>query len=70
MKEAIPTTLNERQMCDVLGISPKTAQAWRHNGRGPSWYRLGRRLVRYRAEDVTAFIEDGRVSALPGRLKA
>ncbi len=68
--QEIPTTLNEKQLCDVLGISPKTAQSWRHKGRGPAWQRLGSRLVRYRTEDVTAFLEDGRVSALPGRLKA
>ena len=65
--QQIPKTLNEKQLCEVLGISPKTAQAWRHNGRGPSWYRLGPRLVRYREEDVVAFLEGGRVEALPGR---
>jgi len=66
MKE-IPKTLNEKQMCEVLGISPKTAQAWRHTGRGPAWHRLGKRLVRYRAEDVTAFLDGGRIEAVPGR---
>ena len=67
MKEEVPTTLNEKQMCNVLGISPKTAQSWRHNGRGPTWHRLGKRLVRYRAEDVTAFLDGGRIEAVPGR---
>ena len=67
MKENFPI-LDEKQMCEVLGISPKTAQSWRHAGRGPTWYRLGTRLVRYRAEDVTAFLEGGRVSALSGRI--
>ena len=62
-----PATLNEKQLCDFLGISPKTAQAWRHNGRGPAWHRLGKRLVRYREEDVMAFINKGRVEAVPGR---
>jgi len=68
--QEIPTTLNEKQLCEVLGISPKTAQAWRHTGRGPSWHRLGSRLVRYRAEDVTAFLEGGRIEALPGKVAA
>lgn len=45
-------TLNEKQLCEALGISPKTAQAWRHQGRGPAWYRLGKRLVRYDVADV------------------
>ena len=64
----IPTNLNEKQLCEVLGISPKTAQAWRHEGRGPAYYKLGTRLVRYREEDVLAFIEKGRVEALPGEV--
>lgn len=57
----------EKQMCKGLGISQKTAQAWRAKGEGPAWYRLGTRLVRYREEDVMAFIEKGRVEAVPGR---
>lgn len=65
--QEIPKNLNEKQMCEALGISPKTAQSWRHNGRGPAWYRLGKRLVRYRAEDVTAFLEGGRIEAVAGR---
>lgn len=68
--QEIPTSLDEKQLSNTLGISIKTAQSWRQKGIGPAWYRLGKRLVRYRAEDVTAFIENGRVSALPGRLKA
>lgn len=67
MTQDIPTTLNEKQLAEVLGISPKTAQAWRHNGRGPAWYRLGKRLVRYRAEDVTAFLDGGRIESVGGR---
>ncbi|MFH7326669.1 helix-turn-helix transcriptional regulator [Desulfurivibrio sp. C05AmB] len=57
----IPDSFDEKQLCQVLGISPKTAQSWRHKGRGPAWYRMGRRLVRYRAEDVQSWMEQGRV---------
>jgi predicted DNA-binding transcriptional regulator AlpA len=58
---SLPPALNEKQLCQILGISPKTAQSWRHQGRGPTWYRLGKRLVRYDAADVLAWKERGRV---------
>jgi predicted DNA-binding transcriptional regulator AlpA len=57
----IKQIIDEQQMCDILGISPKTAQSWRLSGDGPSWYKLGKRLVRYRTEDVVSFFEAGLV---------
>lgn len=63
----ITAIMDEKMMCAVLGISPKTAQAWRHNGCGPVFYRCGSRLIRYKFEDVKAFLESGRIEALTGR---
>jgi excisionase family DNA binding protein len=40
--------------CDV-----KTLQAWRSRGGGPPFVKVGR-LVRYRAEDVKAWVESRR----------
>lgn len=39
-----------------LGLSPHTLEAWRKNGGGPRFVKL-RNAVRYRPEDLDAFIE-------------
>jgi hypothetical protein len=44
---------------DVIGDRPKLAQ-WRHKGIGPSYYKLGRKIV-YRGEDLNAWAEANRV---------
>jgi excisionase family DNA binding protein len=53
-----PQLLTQEQVAQRLGIKPATLQIWRVTGR----YRLPfvkcGRLVRYREEDVCAFIEN------------
>ena len=39
-----------------LGVPPRTLANWRYLGRGPAFLRVGRH-VRYRAADVTAWVE-------------
>lgn len=41
----------------VLGVSPRTLEDWRLRGGGPQFRKLGRRIVRYLAEDLAAFVE-------------
>jgi predicted DNA-binding transcriptional regulator AlpA len=48
-----PITLAER-----LGISLRTVQSMRTDGRGPEWYRAGRRNVRYEFEAVEHWIAE------------
>lgn len=43
----------------LLGDREKLAQ-WRHKGRGPAFYRLGRKIV-YRGSDLNAWAEAHRV---------
>ncbi len=43
----------------LLGDREKLAQ-WRHKGRGPAFYRLGRKIV-YRGSDLNAWAEAQRV---------
>lgn len=50
--------LNQDQAAEVLGVSPRTLESWRYNGGGPRFYKLGQ-AVRYRAEDLDAWIEAG-----------
>ena len=43
----------------LIGSREKLAQ-WRHRGVGPSFYRLGRKII-YRGSDLNAWIEANRV---------
>ena len=50
---------------DQLRTSPETVRYWRHEGKGPRSFKVGRRVL-YAAADVEAFIAEargGRVSA-------
>ena len=53
---------NQKQLSKVLGISEKTAEAWRFYGKGPAYIKVSNRCIRYRAKDVMGYIEDQRVS--------
>jgi len=53
--------LNERQAAEMIGCSVALTRKWRRLGEGPSYCKIGR-LVRYRAEDINAFLEANRVT--------
>jgi predicted DNA-binding transcriptional regulator AlpA len=48
--------LNPQQVADILGISVETLNVWRATKRYPLKYVKSGRLVRYRPQDVEAFI--------------
>ncbi len=43
--------LNERQAAERLGVRVQTMRNWRHLGKGPAYYKIGR-TVRYGDEHV------------------
>lgn len=47
--------LDTPDAAEVLGVSPRTMEDWRWRGGGPEWFKVGKRLVRYRLEDLMAF---------------
>jgi predicted DNA-binding transcriptional regulator AlpA len=51
--------LTPAECADLFQVSERTLAYWRYEHRGPRWIKLGQKLVRYRREDVTAFIEKG-----------
>lgn len=53
--------LTESEAAARLGLKVATLRAWRHQGRGPAYVRLGR-AVRYLATDVDDFIQSNRHS--------
>ena len=56
MTEPLLTT---SEAATYLGTSPRTLEDWRLRGGGPMYRKVGRRLVRYRAADLEAFVENG-----------
>ena len=49
--------LTTAQVADMTGISAATLRWWRHIGStGPASFVLGKKAVRYREEDVTAWL--------------
>jgi hypothetical protein len=56
---ALPRLVGELEAAQILGLSVKTLRRWRFAGRGPAFHKLGS-CVRYRLDDLAAFIEAGR----------
>ncbi|TWA69762.1 AlpA family transcriptional regulator [Azospirillum baldaniorum] len=54
--------LNEEEAAALLNLAPKTLTRWRWKGVGPAFVKVGARAVRYREEDLQAFLEAGRQS--------
>ncbi len=48
--------LHEKDAARLLNASPRTLQAWRVKGVGPTFIRIGR-TIRYQASDLKAWIE-------------
>jgi predicted DNA-binding transcriptional regulator AlpA len=46
--------LSENELAQRWGISPKTLQRWRSEGRGPHYYKLSKRVT-YPLETVTEY---------------
>ena len=57
--------LNERETADFLNCSVAALRRWRQEGRGPSYYRVGK-LIRYGSGDIEAYLESQRVETNQG----
>jgi predicted DNA-binding transcriptional regulator AlpA len=56
-----PQPLTENEAALRLGLKVATLRAWRHQGRGPVYVRLGR-AVRYLAVDIDEYLNSNRHS--------
>lgn len=56
-KAAAGYLLTDNEVAALLGASLQTVRNWRWRGEGPRFVKLGGRMVRYRPDDVQAFIE-------------
>lgn len=53
-----PLLMNENEAAELLGFSVRTLQTWRFRGGGPQFIRVSSRCIRYRREDLEAWIEE------------
>lgn len=50
--------LTEKEVAKMTGFSIRTLQSWRTRGGGPRFVKISARCVRYRIEDVEAWIDE------------
>jgi hypothetical protein len=55
--------LTPAQAAGQLGVSEGVLERWRGTGDGPRFARLSRKTIRYRTEDLAAFVENRVVSS-------
>lgn len=51
--------LTTQELAEDLRTSPETVRYWRHVGKGPKSFKVGRRVL-YAREDVERFIAEAR----------
>ena len=51
--------LKDTEAADVMSLSVKTLRNWRWRGEGPPFVVVGRRSVRYRQDDIDAYLAAG-----------
>jgi predicted DNA-binding transcriptional regulator AlpA len=49
--------LRQEEAAELLGLSPRTLEAWRVRGGGPRYVSRGRRWVRYRPSDLAEWLD-------------
>lgn len=57
----ITPPLRTNDLVALFGIPEPTWRGWRHEGKGPRWYKLGS-IVIYDKEDVQAWVEEQKTS--------
>ena len=56
-----PRWINEKQTSKITGMALQTLRNWRFKGVGPPYSKVGR-AVRYRLDEIVAFMERKKVS--------
>lgn len=57
LRTNIPDLLTSAEAATIIGVSNETMFRWRKDGMGPKYVQPTPRVVRYRREDVLAFLE-------------
>jgi excisionase family DNA binding protein len=56
--------LTTAEVAELLKVSPRTLKQWRHEQRGPKYYVLGPRAVRYKRADLIRWQQRFRIDPL------
>lgn len=59
MRDTEALVLTEAKAAEALGLSPRTLQRWRVEGRGPAFLKLGKRVA-YTDADLRKYVESSR----------
>ena len=62
----MPKYLTTQEVADTLRTSPETVRYWRHVGKGPASFKVGRAVL-YELADVEAYIEEAKREAAAHR---
>lgn len=57
--------LSTAEVAKWIGVSENTMRFWRWDGRGPKWFKIGAKIVKYRESDVVAWINEQYDAANP-----
>ena len=49
--------MTPRETAELLNVPLRTLQYWRDTKQGPAYLRISPKIIRYRREDVSAFLE-------------
>lgn len=60
----MPEYLVTKELADLLRVPAETVRYWRHVGKGPRSFKIGRSVL-YAREDVEQFIAASRAGAEP-----
>lgn len=58
----MPTYMTMSEVAEMLRTSPETVRYWRHIGKGPRSFKVGRRVL-FDQQDVVAWVEGQRAAS-------
>ena len=58
MSEKIECLLTQKQAAAYFGCTTCLLRKWRRLGKGPTFVKISRKFIRYRIEDLDAFLAD------------
>lgn len=57
VRVAVPVLLKQSMVAELTGLAESTLKKYRMTGEGPRFIKMNHRTVRYRAEDVCAWLD-------------